>query len=116
MSSDSHYPIDADDDAIRKVAEGGSDMSMPMDIDFSIAMQDESACDSLAPLIATLGYVPNKYYHEESNDWSLYCTRRMLLTCEAVVAAQRQLDEVGRRFGGHCDGWGTIGNVEQAEE
>jgi len=38
----------------------------------------------------------------------------MVPTYEAVVAAEKEVDEIGRRFGGFGDGFGSSGDVRHS--
>jgi regulator of RNase E activity RraB len=109
------YPQDADGDALRRIQADGSDMSRPMDIDFAVAVPDEAAGNSVAEGAKALGYktdVVHDLGEDDGESWTCYCTRRMIPTHQGLLNAQEQLDELGRRFGGYADGWGSFGNIE----
>jgi regulator of RNase E activity RraB len=107
-----NYPNDADGDALRRVASRGSDMSRPIAIDFSIAVADEATGVRVASAARSAGYESKVWKDDESGNWTCYCTKTMLATYDAVVAAQDELDEIAGPFGGRTDGWGTCGNVD----
>ena len=110
------YPQDADGDALRRLQADGSDMSRPMNIDFAVAVPDEAAGHAVAEGAQALGYKAEVVHDPGDDDresWTCYCTRRMVPTHHGVLDAQQQLDEVGRRFGGYADGWGSFGNAEE---
>ncbi|MGE5184457.1 MAG: ribonuclease E inhibitor RraB [Acidobacteriota bacterium] len=50
------YPRDADGDALRRVADDGSDMARPMVVDFMIAARDEAVGRAIAAAVGPLGY------------------------------------------------------------
>jgi len=106
------YPNDADGDALRRIAADGSDMSQPMEIDFFVAVPDEAAGQAVAAKAASAGYEPELSFDTESREWTCYCSREMIPTHEAVVAAQAELDQLSLEFGGVTDGWGTYGNAD----
>jgi regulator of ribonuclease activity B len=106
------FPDDADGDALRRVADDGSDMSKPMEIDFTVAVPGESAGKAIAERAGLLGYRTKVARDREDDAWTCYCTKRMLATHEGVVAAQAELQAISVPFGGHCDGWGTFGNQD----
>ena len=106
---DEDYPDDADGDALRRVAATGADMSRPMEIEFFVAVPGREAGEAVARLVAAAGYRPELVHDEEDDRWDCYCRKTMLATHEGVTAAQRDLDELGRAFGGSSDGWGTSG-------
>lgn len=88
-------------------------MSRPMAIEFSINAPDQSISRRVAELVAAHGYEPKIYFDDESDIWSVYCSRLMLATYEGVVSAQDELNELISRFGANCDGWGMPGNVQK---
>src|SRR5262245_41585984 len=102
------FPDDADGDALRRVAGNGSDMSKPMEIDFTVDVPSEAAGRQVAERAALLGYRAKVDHDVEDDVWTCYCTKRMLATYDDVVAAQVELEAVSVPFGGHCDGWGTF--------
>jgi hypothetical protein len=104
------YPGDADGVSLRTVAEGGSDMSRPMIIDFSIAVADEASARRIAALVEPLGFDPSIYNDPDRGSWSVYASKSMLATYAGVVAARRQLNELVGPLGGNCDGWASFGN------
>jgi hypothetical protein len=101
---------DPDDEALRRVACSGSNMALPMNIDFAIALQDERSGAIFAELARSRGYRTDVCWDEESKEWSYSCTRTMLATYDGIISAQRELDELCRPHGGHTDGWATLGN------
>jgi regulator of RNase E activity RraB len=113
------YPNDADGDALRRVAADGSDMSKPMLVDFMVAVRDGESGQNVAAAAAHLGYRTQVMQDSSEEDdeanaypWTVYCTKKMTLTYEAVVAAQAELDRLSQPYGGYIDGWGTFGNAE----
>jgi hypothetical protein len=106
------YPDDADGDALRRVAQDGSDMSKPMDIDFAVAAPDEDSSNAIAQAARVQGYRTDVHRGDDGK-WSCYCTRTMIATYDEVVRVQAELDALSRPLGGHADGWGTFGNGPQ---
>jgi hypothetical protein len=104
------YPDDADGDALRQVASGGSDMSVPMVIDFAVDAPDEASARALAAAVEPLGFDPSIYENPDDGSWTVSCSKSMLATYEGVVAAQAQLQGVAIHHGATCDGWGSFGN------
>ncbi len=105
-----NYPDDPHGESLRKVAEAGADMSLPMTIDFSVEAPDERAARAIAELVSTHGFDPSLSDNGGSGSWSVFCSKTMLATYEGVVAAQAQLNELSKPHAGHCDGWQTFGN------
>ncbi|MEO7111581.1 MAG: ribonuclease E inhibitor RraB [Polyangiaceae bacterium] len=103
------YPNDADGDALRKLAEQ-SDMSKPRSIDFAVDVPDRASGDQVAAAATKRGYATAVECDEPTQTWTCYCTKQMLPAYDGVVAAQTELDELAKPFGGRSDGWGTFGN------
>ena len=108
-----HYPSNADGDALRKLAASGHDMTKPMEIDFAIAAPDEFAANAICKVADAKGYRSRIFYDDESETWSVYCTKSIVPTYQNVRWAQVELDELSQPFQGYSDGWGTFGNVPQ---
>lgn len=102
------YPDDADGRALRSVA-AKSDMTRPMDVDFSVVLPSEEASNELAVLAAARRYACQPT-QTEGGTWDCMCTKRMVLTYQSVIDAQRELAELSEPIGGYVDGWGTFGN------
>lgn len=108
----SDFPADADGDALRRLANDGSDMSKPMRIDFQVAVPDEKSANTLAEMCYELGYRVKVYESSEcSLPWTCECSTRMLATYEGINAIERELEELAESVGGYPDGWGSFGNV-----
>lgn len=105
------YPNDSDGDSLRRVRDGGSDMSAPMTIDFSVSVPNESAARAVAEIVEESGFDPSISDNEGRGSWSVYCSMTMLATYESVTAVKAQLNELAKPLGGVCDGWATFGNA-----
>jgi hypothetical protein len=107
------YPNDADGDALQRVADHGSNMSQPMSIDFCVAVPNELAGKAVAEVVTAKGYVTKVVKDHDATSWTCYCTKEMVATYNAVIAAQAELDELSKPFGGYIDGWVTGGNTDK---
>jgi len=103
------FPDDPDGDALFQVAQLGSDLSQPMEIDFIIAVPDEAAGKSIARAARAAGYA-TEVATDDNGDWICYCSKEMIATYEAVVLAQEELRDLSAPHGGEPDGWETVGN------
>jgi hypothetical protein len=72
---------------------------------------DERSGRAVAEAAQQVGFRTHVDRDGDTDGWTVYCAREMLVTLEAVVAAQRTLDEISRPHGGRADGWGTFGNA-----
>ena len=76
------FPADADGDALRRVAEGGSDMSKPMTVEFAVAVADEPSGQAIAEreAAAAAGFTTSLTFDDQSDEWTCYCSAEMLAT------------------------------------
>ena len=116
-----NYPDDIDGEVLQMIAEDGNDMSKPMIVDYHVAAATEDTAEKIAAAAEKLGYETAIDFddgedaeedEEITEPWTCTCRKEMLLEYDAVVAAQKQLDEIARPFGGYSDGWGTFGNAQ----
>ncbi len=121
------YPSDLDGDVLRMIAEDGNDMTVPMEVDFHVALATEEAAEKVAVAATSIGYETfvdfddgsdgeEELEDEVTEPWTCTCRKTMLLKYDDVMAAQAELDEIARPLGGYADGWGTFGNVERPDE
>jgi hypothetical protein len=108
------FPEDPDGDAIYQVANLGSDLSQPMEIDFIVAVPDEAAGKAVARAARGADFV-TEVATDEDGEWIVYCTRTMIASYEGVVTVQEELRRLAGPLGGEPDGWETAGNVSEAE-
>jgi len=112
MSMD--YPKDADGDALRRVANDGSDMAAPMSIDFIAAAPDRAAAEAIGQAARGAGFdvsIRQDDPGSNASSWTCTCTRSMVADYDDIVATQAQIDRLAQPHGGHADGWGTFGNA-----
>jgi hypothetical protein len=85
-------------------------MTKPMIVDFAVDVPTETAGKQVARLAEERGYSCDVELDRKGQRWTCYCTRTMVATYAAMIAAQKELDELSAPFGGKSDGWGTAGN------
>ena len=116
------YPDDIDGEVLQMIADDGNDMSQPMIVDFHVAAATEETAEQIASAADKLGYETEIDFddgedaeedEEITEPWTCTCRREMLLQYDAVIAAQKQLDDIARPLGGYSDGWGTFGNAQK---
>ncbi len=116
------FPNDPDGVALRGLASLGHNLSLPMDVDFQVAVPDESSAMSVAREAQRLGYSTRIWHDDDERDlepdmslfWTCECTKRLVPDYSAIVAIQEELDRIARPFGGYSDGWGSFGNSGDA--
>jgi len=107
------FPADADGDALRRVAEGGSDMSKPMTVEFAVAVADEPSGQAIAEreAAAAAGFTTSLTFDDQSDEGTCYCSAEMLATYDDLIRVQQELRQLASSDGGDVDGWQTAGNV-----
>jgi len=111
------FPDDTTGDALRLIAERGSDLKKPMKVDFFIAVPSKDAGDRVALKARVLGFVTSVEQDDLKPDddgfvWTCYCTKVLVPEYSEVLKIERQLDSIAKEFGGYADGFGTFGNAE----
>ena len=61
--------------------------------------------------IYTRWFQASVVHDEPTGEWTCYCTIELVPSLVAVMSIEHDLDEIGRRFGGYADGFGTFGNA-----
>ncbi len=103
------FPNDADGDALRRMWKQGKDLSKPHDVDFFVSIGSEEDGMKLQPLVEAQGFQCALECDDDSEKWTLYCTKRMLLEYQQLLDTQALLHKLSKPFGGYSDGWGTFG-------
>lgn len=99
-------------DAIRRLAEDGSDLSRPMPVEFVAMLAGPCDVGEIGEAVERLGYEVEFYRDEEEDALECVCTRTMLVSEGSIAACERELSELFERFGAELDGWGSFGNAE----
>ncbi len=115
LEMNDHLPHGADGDALRRLAETGSDMSKEMEIDFAVEVPDQHSGLAFAAVVGAMGFRTRVSHDSVTGEWTCYCSRAMVPSYDAVVAVQRALEQAGRTFNARPDGWGSYGNAEAAK-
>jgi hypothetical protein len=102
---------DATRAALERIAQDGSDLSQPLEMDFFVAVPDERTGRIAAARANGLGFGTSVEQDEETGGWTCYCSKVLVPTYEVVVAIELQLESIGRDIGGYVDGFGTFGNA-----
>jgi len=98
---------------LRRLLNDGSDLTMPMEIDFHIVVPDERAGKCVARSAADVGFKTVVVHDDDDGSWTCWCTKVMVPRYEDIVGVQRLLDDLGHPHGGYSDGWGSFGNAPE---
>jgi hypothetical protein len=106
------YPDDNTGRVLSLMAENGFPMDRAMKVDLHVALPTEGAANEVGKLAEVRGYRTSVYASPECRlPWTCECSRVMVPTYPTVVAAEQEMDELGRRLGGFGDGFASFGGV-----
>ncbi len=104
-----------DDDtaaALQRLADDGSDLSRPLVMDFFVAVPGRCEGKKVATEASRFGFKTSVEQDKETMEWTCYCTRTITPNYHTVVQIEHQLDQIGRKYGGYGDGFGSYGNAK----
>lgn len=107
MSKDG-LPNDATGDALRRLRDDGANLCKPHDIDFHVAVPDESAAEHVSNAVRQMGFTASVSKDEEGPDWTCCCTKSMVPDHAAISDIETTLDSIAEQVGGRADGWGAF--------
>lgn len=110
--SPTDFPNDPTGDALRSIADSGSDLSQPMEIEFHIHVTDQLSGNNVSKAIEEAGMETDLWCDEETEEWTCTCYKTMHATYEGIIGTEEMLAELCDPLGGTPDGWGTFGNAE----
>lgn len=102
---------DATGAVLERIARDGSDLSCPLEMDFFVAVPDETTGHAMAARAGELGFATSVEQDKKTGDWRCFCTKVLVPDYDSVVATESLLDSVARETGGYSDGFGTLGNA-----
>jgi hypothetical protein len=106
-------PDDANGDVLRRLIEGGDDLSSPRNIDFEHIFQSkDGAVAFLAEVTSPLQSAKLSWYPGESA-WNVQVTKYMIPTHAEISGLEAELDSFARKHGGRADGWGCWGKTQR---
>jgi len=103
-------PNDETGEALRQLEANGSDLSKPLNIDFFIAVPSKLIGEEIAILVRNLGFNPSVEQDNETDDWTCYCTIKIVPDYNEIIRLEYELNNVSKPLGGFVDGFGSYGN------
>jgi hypothetical protein len=103
---------DATKKALQRIADDGSYLSLPLEMDFFVAVPNEVSGRTIASRARGLGFATSVECDAETGEWTCYCTKVIVPAYDVVVGIEQQLGELARDVGGYADGFGTFGNAD----
>ncbi|HSM42049.1 MAG TPA: ribonuclease E inhibitor RraB [Afifellaceae bacterium] len=105
-------PDGATGNALKRLADRGSDLALPMEMDSFIAVPPEASGLAVAAEVREHGFATSVERDAETGDWTCYCTKTIVPSYIEVVRIENRLDELARPHGGYADGFGSFGNAD----
>lgn len=105
------FPDDADGQAIRRIAEAGSDLTKPMDVDIQIMASRKNDANNAELRLLSNDFSVRKYFHEDTQDWDVVGTKSLVLTYTDIIRLQQEVANFLSGLDCVVDGWGSSGNV-----
>ena len=84
-------PNDETGEALRQLEANGSDLSKPLNIDFFIAVPSKLIGEEIAILVRNLGFNPSVEQDNETDDWTCYCTIKIVPDYNEIISIPQKL-------------------------
>lgn len=106
--SDAEDAMSPDAKTIKALAEAGSDLTKPHDIDHWIYFRDEAGAHAAAKELVAAGFTVESLSKEpDDSEWRLLARKTMVPYLKDVERQSAFLEELARRNRGDYDGWET---------
>ena len=105
----SEFPDDANGDVLRRMLDGGDDLSKPRDIDFSVVFRSRENGEAFASRFEASGLrvkIADDLYQDEFVDVTVI--KFMVPDHVEITAFERELEDAAGPLGGENDGWGCF--------
>ncbi len=97
--------LDENRAVLAQIAEAGSDLTEPRQIDFEHVFPNEQSALAFANLGSANGYSTNVWLNEEG-EWNVTANATLLPTAEEITRVEELLDQLAQSNSGKADGWG----------
>jgi hypothetical protein len=101
--------------ALQRIAQDGSDLGRPLQMDFFVAVPNEESGQVVASRASALGFTTSVERDSETGAWTCYCTKIIIPRYEIVAGIESQLDALAYDVDGYSDGFGTFGNAQGSD-
>jgi hypothetical protein len=102
------FPNDENGDVLRRMFEGGDDMSQPRIIDFCFAFPKRKQALAFAEILDDRDLEVCISYYEEREMWQTIVKRYMVPTHRGITQLELSLAAHAQAVGGKPDGWGCM--------
>jgi hypothetical protein len=102
------FPNDEDGQVLKMLYKQGVDFNDPQDVEFFIAVPDKQSGEAVLKALSDDGLNCELEQDDETEEWTCYCLKKMLLNYEEIIDIQKRLDGLSIPYGGQTDGWGVM--------
>ena len=104
------FPDDENGDVLRRMAANGDNLSLPRNVDFTVAFPNESSAQQFARQFHELGYAASVELTEtaERFPWDVVIVKHMVPSHRDNGSFENELQTVAGPLGGRNDGWGCL--------
>ncbi len=102
------FPDDENGDVLRRMYDGGDDLSRPRIIDFCFIFPERHRALAFAGIVDDRDLEICISYYEEREMWQAIVKRHMIPTHGDITALELRLAAHAESVGGEPDGWGCM--------
>ena len=108
MNSATQFPHDENGYVLRRMFEGGDDLSEPRIVDFCFAFPERRQALAFAELVDDRNLEVCISYYDEREMWEAKVKRHMIPTHRDITSMELSLTVQAQSVGGEPDGWGFM--------
>ena len=102
-------------DVLRRMSEGGDDLTAPRPVDFTFVFPDRASAASFADAIQSQSFQASEVENTgcvPELAWEVVATMEMAPELHAVTEIELGLGNLATGLGGRPDGWGFLGDIQ----
>ena len=103
-----HFPDDENGDVLRRMFDGGDDLSRPRIVDFCFAFPERQQAVVFAEIVDDRDLEVCISYYEQREMWQAIVKRHMVPTHRDITVLELRLASQAEAIGGKADGWGCM--------
>ena len=108
MSEFPHFPNDTNGAVLRRMFDGGDDLSKPRTLDFCFIFSERQLALAFAELVNEREFEVCISYYEAREMWEAKVRRHMIPTHRDITALESELAARAASVRGKADGWGCM--------
>lgn len=102
------FPNDENGDVLRRMFDGGDDLSRPRIVDFCFVFPERQQAVAFADIVDDRDLEFCISYYEERKMWQAIVKRDMVPTHRDITTLELRLTSQAESVGGESDGWGCF--------